>query len=956
MTPSPRGDEQDLQLWRRAYAIFEEVMDAAPDRREALARERASASSGLLPIVLDLLHSAADESLDQADPTPEHPPGACFGRYEITGRLGRGAMGRVYAARDTELGRIVALKFLVAGSLPAERDPADLLVREAKAAAALNHPNIVTIFDMVREGSEIAIAMELVEGRSLREYCGEPQAPALVIRWGRQIAEALAATHAKGIVHRDIKPENVMIRHDSYVKVLDFGLARRAVVFASGSRSTLFGRLAGTPDYMSPEQSRGEKVEAPTDIFSLGAVLYELVCGRHPFHCGSPVDTAHAICHAAPEEPSAVRPGVPPALSSLLVEMLAKDPAARPSARLVASRLASFEDSGGEDSRAGGSRAPSTGFKRPRRRIRIRPVLAIVAVVAVACLAFWYWRNRGGAAPDGGRVLRYSIPLPAAYSARSVAISPEGDQIAYSAAGPSGVMVYRRFLDSGEARAIAGSAGGEAPFFSPDARQIGFFLQDRIRIVGESGQRDIPVTPQLGRTRGGWTKDGYIYFDAYVKGRPVIARAAARGGAPETVLTSVETSRGYAFRIFQQRLPDGVLYAELRGPQTRSIEFLQQSDGSIHRLIEHGMGGQVLPTGHLLYYWNGSLMAAPYNARLHRLSGSPAEVASGVAPSGWVGGAAQVSTNGTLVYVENPPLSRRELLWLAPGGRETALPAPVGEYEQAEVSPDGLRVGMVRREGQRNWAVWILELKSGIWTNLLESQVERPRLTWSPDSRSIVVGLAPNGSEFPNLYRVSVDGREPPERLAEQPDFGQFPTSWSRAANAILFLEGVHPVTNSDILMLPLSGDRRPRTLVATPGYDRSPSFSADGRWFTYATSSDGQVYVQDVAQSRPATRISDSAGGLNPLWSPDGKRIYYIGPAGLMEVAMNAAGKAGTPHRLFAYDFTVPSDVWTRGYSVAPDGRFLVIREVRPEEPVVSRIQVVAGWFSELKRLVPTP
>ena len=946
MTPSPEGDEQDELLWRRAYAIFEEAMDAAPDRREALARERAAASSGLLTIVLDLLRSATEESLDEAEPVPDHPPGACFGRYEITGRLGRGAMGRVYAARDSELGRIVALKFLVASSLPADRNPADRLVREAKAAAALNHPNIVTIFDVVREGPEIAIAMELVEGRSLREHCEEPQTPELVIHWGRQIAEALAATHAMGIVHRDIKPENVMIRHDRYVKVLDFGLARRAVFFASGSRSTLFGRLAGTPDYMSPEQGRGERVEAPTDIFSLGAVLYELVCGRHPFHCGSPIDTAHAICYAEPEAPSAVRPGVPAALSSLLIEMLAKHPAARPTARDVAARLASLERIG--------IGAPSTGFERPRR-IRIRPVLAAVAVVAVVLIAFWYWRNRRGAAPGGGQVLRYSIPLRAGYSVKSLAISPEGDQIAYSAAGPSGVMVYRRFLDSGEARAIPGSEGGEAPFFSPDARQIGFFLQDRIRLVGESGQRDISAMPQVGRTRGGWTEDGFIYFDAYVNGRPVIARAPARGGAPESVLNSVETSRGYAFRIFQERLPDGILYAELRGPQTRSIDFLDQADGSIHRLIEHGMGGQVLPTGHLLYYWNGSLMAAPYNARLHRLSGSPAEVASGVAPSGWMGGAAQVSTNGTLVYVENPPLSRRQLLWLAPGGRETALPAPVGEYEQAEVSPDGLRVGMVRREGQRNWAVWILDLKSGVWMNLLESRAERPRITWSPDSRSVVVGLAPDGAEFTNLYRVSVDARDTPERLIEQPDFGQFPTSWSRAANAILFLEGIHPGSNSDILLLPLSGDRRPRTLVATPGYDRSPSFSADGRWFTYATSTDGHVYVQDVAQLQPPMRISDSAGGLNPLWSSDGKRIYYIGPAGLMEVAIKA-GKAGTPRRLFARDFTVPSDVWTRGYSVAPDGRFLVIREVRPDEPVASRIQVVVGWFSELKRLVPTP
>ena len=236
---------------------------------------------------------------------------------------------------------------------------------------------------------------------------------------------------------------------------------------------------------------------------------------------------------------------------------------------------------------------------------------------------------------------------------------------------------------------------------------------------------------------------------------------------------------------------------------------------------------------------------------------------------------------------------------------------------------------------------------------MAESSVERPRLVWSPDSRSLAVGLAPEGGEFPNLYRISVDTPDKAERLTDQPDFGQFPAAWSGSANAILFLEGVHPGSESDILLLPLSGERRPRVLVATPGIDRSPSFSPDGRWFTYSTGAEGQVYIQDVAQSRAASKISGPAGGSNPLWSRDGKKIYFVeSGGGLMEVGMDATGNAGTPRQLVSAGFNKIGDMWTRGYSVAPDGRFLLVREIQPERPALSQIQVVVNWFSELMRL----
>src|SRR5579871_5451191 len=329
------GDRDDgqAQLWRRAYEIFDDLLEKPKEERDQLARALAAGDSALLAIVFDLLRNATEEGLDTV--AEEEPRvGSKIGRYEITAKLGRGGMGHVYAARDTELGRVVALKFLSGQTGSPGGGSADRLIQEAKAASALNHPNIVTVYDVVRQGSEIALAMELIEGQSMRELCDRPQPVENVVRWARQIAQALAATHARGIVHRDIKPENVMLRPDGYVKVLDFGLARRSRLPGASTSlsSSLFGGLGGTLSYMSPEQTRGDSPTPASDIFSLGSMLYELLCGRHPFQSGSPIDTAYAIAHQDPKRAESIRSEIPGRISSLLHAMMAKDPAVRPTA------------------------------------------------------------------------------------------------------------------------------------------------------------------------------------------------------------------------------------------------------------------------------------------------------------------------------------------------------------------------------------------------------------------------------------------------------------------------------------------------------------------------------------------------------------------------------------------------------------------------------------------------
>jgi dipeptidyl aminopeptidase/acylaminoacyl peptidase len=363
----------------------------------------------------------------------------------------------------------------------------------------------------------------------------------------------------------------------------------------------------------------------------------------------------------------------------------------------------------------------------------------------------------------------------------------------------------------------------------------------------------------------------------------------------------------------------------------------------------------VVPTGHLLYYWNGSLWGVPFHSETHKLTGSPVEVQTGVLGNGWLGGAARVSDNGTLVYLKQEGLPARRLVWVTPGRPDAELLLPPAAYEEAEVSPDGSRVAVVAQEELHRWNIGIYDIKSRGWTRLLDVDTERPRVAWSPDSQALAVGMSVEGGEFPNLFRVPVATPEKVERLGNQPDFGQFPMAWSGPANAILFLEGIHPGAESDVMILPLTGDRHPRLLVATPGPDRGPSFSPDGHWFTYSSDSAGQVFVQDVAQTLPARQISRERGSRNPLWAPSGKQIYFLAPsAALMEVSVDSQAIAGEPRQVIAGNFATLPDMWTRGYSLAPDGRFLVTRDIAPEHPAPSQINVVVNWFVELKRLAP--
>jgi Tol biopolymer transport system component/tRNA A-37 threonylcarbamoyl transferase component Bud32 len=361
------NDEQ----WRLAWDIFATAADlAGEERRSFLASLRTDPE--VLDEVISMLEEAQTAALDRREPASRS--GARFGRYEVGDMLSSGGMGEVYSAGDPELGRRVAIKFL-SPETAASRPAVEQLIREAKAASALNHPHIITVYEVIRAENDVAIAMELVEGRSLRKFCGKPAEIAQVIEWGRQIAQALAAAHQRDIVHRDVKPENLMVRDDGILKVLDFGLAGHSDREAQKTSADSTG-LRGTVNYMSPEQTRGELATSASDVFSLGVVLYELATGAHPFRCVSLLDTADAIAHAEPKPPSAVNRRIPESIDALLLRMLSKDARQRPTALEVDRQLS------------------LAGLSKPARRATAVAWTAAISAVAISAVLAYAIRDR----------------------------------------------------------------------------------------------------------------------------------------------------------------------------------------------------------------------------------------------------------------------------------------------------------------------------------------------------------------------------------------------------------------------------------------------------------------------------------------------------------------------------------------------------------------------------------
>jgi len=893
-------------------------------------------------------------------------PGTRLGVYEVVAPLGAGGMGEVYRAHDPRLRREVAIKVLAA-ELSTDPERLTRFEQEARAAAALNHPNILAVYDIGQHDGASFIVSELLEGETLRERLNGGRLPLRkAIEYAIEICHGLAAAHDKGIVHRDLKPENIFVTADGRVKILDFGLAKLTQAepaFATVSAlpttppHTLPGVVLGTIGYMSPEQVRGLAADHRSDIFAFGAILHEMVAGTRAFHGETTMDTMTAILKEAPPDLAATERHIPPALIRIIDKCLEKASAAR------------FQSAGDLGFALEGLSTQSATVESTAITIRKRlatnaglawAVATIAVVVGLVGVGATWWTFRG-VESNAAAIARLTVALPAGdeiwnpeYPA--LALSGDGTQLVYVATRDGKAQLYVRQTDRFESRPIAGTEGALMPFFSPDGEWVGFFAQGKLKKVSiaAGAVQVLCDAPGAGGKGGSWSVDNTIYFaPTNFSG---IWKVAASGGVPESV-TRLDVGKGEVSHRWPQLLPGGkaILFTVWTGPgrDEQRVEAQSLETGERHVVVSGADTGRYVSTGHLVYARADALMAVPMNlATLQVARAAPVPLAEEVRVGG-EGAAYAVSDAGVLVYIPGSVHRyERRLVWVDRHGVVEALSLPPRAYASVALSPDGRQAAIEISGGTEG--VWLSELGRGILTPLTAGTGSSQIPLWSVDGQRIAYRGTRTGLR--NLFWKMADGVSAEERLTTKENTNQTPTSFSSDGKWLAFSEN-SPETGGDIWLLPLDGERKPQPFVATPFDEALPRFSPDGGWLAYQSNQSGQneVYVQPFLRSG-GRRLISAEGGTAPIWSKNGRELFYLNGEKLMvaDVATAPVFSTSTPRLLFEGRFVlVPSGIG--GYDVSPDGqRFLRIQAIGPEPPL-NQIHIVLNWTEELKRLMPT-
>ena len=880
--------------------------------------------------------------------------GTRLGSYEILAPLGAGGMGEVYRARDPRLGREVAIKVLPE-ALAADRDRLARFEQEARSASALNHPNIVTIYEIGVAGSVSYISMELVEGKTLREVVAEGPVPTRrLIAMAAQIADALAKAHEAGIIHRDLKPENLMVTRDGFVKILDFGLAKLALPESSeisamptlAKPETHAGVVLGTVGYMSPEQASGLRLDFRSDQFSLGSILYELATGRRAFSRPTTAEALVAIIREEPEGIAALAPQIPVPVRWVIERCLAKDPEERyASTRDLARDLKHLRDHGSEVS------AEAAPVVLARRLGWFGPALAAGVLLGGALVVFAALRARH---PSPAQPVRFAIPVPprATYSpaegSRGFAISPDGTRLVIEASMAGRRRLFLRPLDSDKAAELDGTSGAESPFWSPDSRFIAFFADGKLKKIPAAGGPPEELCAASFDIVGSWNREGTILF-SQISSNAEIFRVSDKGGEAVRV-TSVDPSRGAVADIWPHFLPDGRRFLYLdwvshpmspgHAPRELRVASLDSKESRVVTRLDSR--AEYASPGYLLYVRDATLFAQPFDEARARLTGEPLLVAEGVHYFyGPAHAAFSVSQTGVLVYQAAARPSR--LVWLDRAGREIGTLGEPAVLNGFRISADGQKVAAAiedKRTGTSD--VWVFELQRGVSTRLHSDPVDEKSPVWSPDGSKVLYRSDRMG--VPDIYEIAVGVPGSERRLLEQPGVQQ-PEDISRDGRLLIYRNNTQ-TTAPDIWILPLNGDAKPLPWLQTPFAERSPRISPDGRWIAYESdeAGDPEVYVALTEGGGEKKRLSP-AGGRLPRWRRDGREMYYVTPDGFLAAVPIAPGarlETDAPLRLFHLEPAIED------YDVAPDGsRFLVSTpEERGRE---SPIRVIVNWPATL-------
>ena len=945
--------------------------------------------------------------------------GTRLGPYEIVAPLGAGGMGEVYKARDTRLDRAVALKVIQA-SVAADPEMRERFEREARAISALDHPHICMLYDVSRETpvggrppaavgatappeSVSFLVMQFLEGETLADRLAragkplsDPSRPSsgadsalsttsrgpipfeTALRYAAEISQALDAAHRRGIVHRDLKPGNVMLTRTG-TKLLDFGLAKLSapsdgVAFGDGatrtSPLTSQGAILGTLYYMSPEQLEGRPVDARSDIFAFGAVLFEMLSGRRAFDGQSQAGIIAAIIGADPPTLSTladVRTTLPTAahraLDRLLRKCLAKDPEERwQSAADLADELQWINEERQRavtDPSTAPARMDVTADSRSRWRERMWMAISGAALVALAGLAVWWYPR---AAPPAAPVAFTIAPPPGQALANGpglLSVSPDGRRVAFVTGGGDTGQLWVRTLASLTSERFDRATGAWHTFWSPDGQSIAFAGSG-----GTTGLRRIDLTGGAPMTlaaeadgRGAWSRDGIILFKA--KGK--LFRVSQAGGEAVPAM-DLDESRQESSLDWPMFLPDGRRYlflARSLDPSKHAI-FLASLDAPGRTHLVNALSNVDYATGHLFYQRDGTLMAHPFDAAAGRLTGEAIPVAENVRYNAGNGrGAFSVSPSGVLAYVEGDDTSDasgRKLMLFDRAGKPLRQVGAPGPYSGAVLSPDGQQIVVTQDSGpqSRSRTLWLVDVARGVPTRFTVGDVEEFSPVWAPDGSSIA--FASSRDNALGVYRRHAGGGATSDELLFSSPEQVMPTGFSPDGQLLLMTRGVGGAQR--IWVLPLSGDRKPVQVFqgATTAQGHAV-FSPDGKWIAYTSggsATESEVYIQSFPADERRVRISTSSG-RHPRWTADGRHIVYrTSTDALTAVELTPEGgtlRPSTPATLF----TQPRQArFNWSFSTDPRAeRFLLVvpAEQGVAEPAPAVITVIVNWAANISR-----
>jgi eukaryotic-like serine/threonine-protein kinase len=880
-----------------------------------------------------------------------------LGPYQILAPIGAGGMGEVYQARDSKLGRDVAIKVLPE-AFAHDSERLSRFQREAKLLASLNHPNIATIYGLEDSNSTSYLVMELVPGETLADRikrdCLVPVEESLAI--AKQIAEALEAAHEKGIIHRDLKPANVKLTPEGKVKVLDFGLAK---AFAGDTANedfsnsptlsqaaTMQGIILGTAAYMSPEQARGKGVDKRTDIWAFGAVLYELLTGKQAFSGDDVTEILAAVVKSDPDW-SRLPELTPSTIKTLLRHCLRKDKRQRiPDAAAVRIVI--------DDVLTGAASADAIATEPGRRQFGWIPTaMAAVLLLLLAALSFVHFRETP---PSEQRAAQFEVPSPTA-RVGPFAISPDGRYLAMSGGGRSRLWV--RPIDSLEARELPGTEGGYYPFWSPDSSYIGFFADGKLKKIALAGGEAQILCDAAGNAGGSWGPNGTILFplSGVTSLSRVLGRVSAAGGVP-TPVTKV-AGEGDIDK-YPEFLPDGrrFLYLLVSEKTETSGIYVGSLDGAPPvRLLPDQSSAAYVPAsalardGYLLFRHETTLMALPFNSERLQATGEMFPLAQQVGNAGNSAHAGfSVSANGALAYLTASAAQQHELAFLDRSGKRLGALAKTGIIRPFAISPDDRMVAVSIVDGQTGTTdIWLADVARNAisrFTSVTGAGSIASFPAWSPDGKRIAFSIRLPDAVQRNLYWKAANGIGQPELLAHGIGGDMGPYGWSLDGKFIVYAENASK-TKRDIWLLPLEGDRKPVPYLNTSANEDFPQLSPDSRWMAYASDESGQaqVYIQAVPPNGTRVQVS-AAGGSQPRWRQDGKELFYVSEDQKLMAApiqlSNASIEAGMPKALFeGAPETIPE---TFLYQPTSDGqRFLV--NVPSNEGASPRLTVMLNW-----------